>query len=123
MRPVMDVIDEAQEKGVVRSKGVSCHSLGALHAAAEELWGEVDLARINPSGKLMDAEPRTVVPVLEKMKSSGKGVVGMKLLAAGGLTDRVDECLAYAGSLNCLDAFTIGCRSRSQYNDLLRRMT
>ncbi len=83
----------------------------------------MDLARINPSGKLMDAEPRTVVPVLEKIKSNGKGVVGMKLLAAGGLTDRVDECLAYAKSLDCLDAFTIGCQSQSQFDDLLRRMT
>jgi predicted aldo/keto reductase-like oxidoreductase len=119
MRPVMDVIDEAQEKGIVRSKGVSCHSLGALRAAANEPWVEVDLARINPSGNLMDADPPTVRAVLEKLKSSDKGVIGMKLLAAGGL-DLVDECLAYARSLNCLDAFTIGCRSRGQFDDLLR---
>ena len=122
MRPVMDVIDEAQKNGVVRNKGVSCHSLGALRAAANEPWVEVDLARLNPSGKVMDAEPDTVVPVLTRMKASGKGVIGMKLLAAGGLSDSVNECLAYANSQTCLDAFTIGCRSRSQFDDLLRRM-
>ena len=33
----------------------------------------------------MDAPPETVLPVLEKMKSAGKGVIGMKLFAAGGL--------------------------------------
>lgn len=86
MLPVMDVIDEAQEKSVVRTKGVSCHSLGALQAAANEPWVEVDLARINPAGKVMDAEPATVATVLKEMKSHGKGVIGMKLLAAGGLT-------------------------------------
>jgi aryl-alcohol dehydrogenase-like predicted oxidoreductase len=123
MRPVMDAIDDAQEKGVVRSKGVSCHSLGALRAAADEPWVEVDLARINPAGKLMDADPQTVIAVLEKMKSNGKGVIGMKLLGAGGLTARVEECLAFAGALECLDAFTIGCRSRIQFDDLLKRMT
>ncbi|HEY5778622.1 MAG TPA: aldo/keto reductase [Terrimicrobiaceae bacterium] len=123
MRQVMDVIDEAQEKGVVRTKGVSCHSLGALQAAANEPWVEVDLARINPAGKVMDAEPATVATVLKEMKSHGKGVIGMKLLAAGGLTDRVSECLDYAKSLECIDAFTIGCRNRGQFDDLLRRMT
>lgn len=123
MRQVMDVIDEAQEKGVVRTKGVSCHSLGALQAAANEPWVEVDLARINPAGKVMDAEPATVATILKEMKSRGKGVIGMKLLAAGGLTDRVSECLDYAKSLECIDAFTIGCRNRGQFDDLLRRMT
>ena len=43
-------------------------------------------------------------------ENSRKGVIGMKLLGAGGLTDRVDECLAYASSLECINAFTIGCR-------------
>jgi 1-deoxyxylulose-5-phosphate synthase len=123
MRPVMDVIDAAQERGIVRTKGVSCHSLGALQAAAQEPWVEVDLARINPSGKVMDAAPETVLPVLEKMKSAGKGVIGMKLFAAGSLADRVTECLDYARSLACLDAFTIGCRGRGQFDDLLRRMS
>jgi 1-deoxyxylulose-5-phosphate synthase len=123
IRPVMDVIDAAQEKGIVRTKGVSCHSLGALQAAAREPWVEVDLARINPSGKVMDAPPATVLPVLEEMKSAGKSVIGMKLFAAGGLADRVSKCLEYARSLDCVDAFTIGCRSREQFDDLLRQMS
>lgn len=122
MRPVMDVIDAAQEKGTVRTKGVSCHSLEALQAAAGEPWVEVDLARINPSGDSMDAKPKAVVPVLEKIKASGKGLIGMKLLGAGSLAHRVDECLQYARSLDCLDAFTIGCESRAEFDDLLRRM-
>jgi len=58
----------------------------------------------------------------KRMKSSGKDVIGMKLLAAGGLTDRVNECLDYARSLDCLDSFTTGCRSREEFDDLLRRM-
>jgi diketogulonate reductase-like aldo/keto reductase len=69
-RPVMDVITEAQEKGLVRTKGCSCHTLAALKAAAAEPWVEVDLARLNPAGLHMDADPATVVAVLKQMKAA-----------------------------------------------------
>ncbi|MGH8046754.1 MAG: aldo/keto reductase [Chthoniobacterales bacterium] len=123
MRPVMDIVDEFQEKGVVRTKGVSCHSLGALKAAAKEPWVEVDLARINPHGAVMDADPKTVVPVLREMKAAGKGVIGMKIFGAGQLVDRRDECLRYVLNLDCVDAFTIGCESAAQRQELLTKIS
>src|SRR5205823_5216834 len=33
LKPCMDVLSEAREKGIVRSHGVSCHSLPALQTA------------------------------------------------------------------------------------------
>lgn len=123
MRAVMEVIDEAQEKGIVRTKGVSCHSLGALEAAAKEPWVEVDLARINPHGREMDAGPETIRPILEGMKASGKGVIGMKIFGGGALVDRRPECLAYAQSLACLDAFTIGCENQAEFDEVLQRLS
>ena len=42
----MAVISEAQEKGIVRTHGASCHTLEALKTAAATPWVEVDLARI-----------------------------------------------------------------------------
>ncbi len=122
MRPVMDVVDEFQERGIVRSKGVSCHSLGALQAAAKEPWVEIDLARINPRGAVMDAEPETVVPILREMKAAGKGVIGMKIFGAGQLADQRDECLRYALNLDCVDALTIGCQSAAQREDVVARI-
>jgi len=121
-RPVMDVISEAQEKGIVRTHGVSCHTLGALKAAAAEPWVEVDLARLNPAGMIMDSDPQTVISVLKQMKAAGKGVIGMKILGQGGLRDKIDEALQYATAQDVLDCFTIGSESRDEFQDLLKKI-
>src|SRR5712691_3447093 len=119
---VMDVLSEAKEKGVIRAHGCSCHSIEALRTAARSPWVEMDLARINPIGSHMDAAPDTVVGVIREMRAAGKAVVGMKILGQGDLSNRQDEALRYALSLNLLDAFTIGAESISEQQDLIRRI-
>jgi len=119
---VMDVLSEAKQKGIIRAHGCSCHSIGALRAAAASPWVEVDLARINPIQSNMDADPATVLGVLKQMKASGKAVVGMKILGAGDMRNRQDEALKYALSLGVLDAFTIGAENRNEQEDLIRRI-
>ena len=114
----MNVIAEAREKGLVRTHGVSCHTLEALKTAAKTDWVQVDLARINPAGVAMDAPPDVVLPVLREMKAKGKGVLGMKILGAGRLRNRADECLQYALGLDCVDAFTIGAESVAELQGL-----
>jgi aryl-alcohol dehydrogenase-like predicted oxidoreductase len=118
----MDVLSEAKQKGVIRAHGCSCHSIEALRAAAKSAWVEIDLARINPIGSHMDADPQTVVGVLREMKAAGKAVVGMKILGQGDLRGRQSEALRYALSLGVLDAFTIGAESRAEQEDLIRRV-
>jgi aryl-alcohol dehydrogenase-like predicted oxidoreductase len=120
--PVMDVLAEAKQKGIIRAHGCSCHSIEALRAAAKSPWVDLDLARVNPVGAFMDAEPDTVVGVLGEMKASGKAVVGMKILGQGTLRNRQDEALRSALGLGILDAFTIGAESITEQNDLLRRI-
>ena len=119
---VMDVLSEAKEKGTIRAHGCSCHSIDALRAAAKSPWVEIDLARINPVGAYMDADPATVVGVLREMKAAGKAVVGMKILGQGELRNRQDEAIKYALSLGLLDAFTIGAESKAEQEDLIRRI-
>jgi len=121
-RPVMDILEEAKHKKIIRAHGCSCHSIEALRAAANSAWVEVDLARVNPVGAHMDADPDTVVSVLREMKAAGKAVLGMKILGQGALRDRRDEALRFALGLNVLDAFTIGAESISEQNDLTRRI-
>jgi aryl-alcohol dehydrogenase-like predicted oxidoreductase len=118
----MDVLSEAKEKGVIRAHGCSCHSIEALRAAAKSPWVEIDLARINPVGAIMDADPPTVVSVLREMKAAGKAVVGMKILGQGALRKRQDEGIKFALSLGLLDAFTIGAESKAEQEDLIRRI-
>lgn len=121
-KSVMDVLSEAKQKGIIRAHGCSCHSIEALRAAAASPWVEVDLARINPVGAYMDADPATVISVLKQMKSAGKAVVGMKILGAGQLRNRQDDALKYALGLGILDAFTIGAENRSEQEDLIKRI-
>lgn len=121
-RSVMDVLSEAKQNGIIRAHGCSCHSIEALRAAAKSPWVEVDLARINPIGSHMDADPQTVVGVLREMRAAGKGIVGMKILGQGDMRTRQDEALRYALSLDLLDAFTIGAESRAEQEDLIRRI-
>ena len=121
-RGAMDALSEAKEKKIIRAHGCSCHKIGALRAAAKSPWVEVDLARLNPIGAHMDAEPETVLSVLWEMRAAGKGIIGMKILGQGDMRRRQDEALKYALSTGVLDAFTIGAESRDEQADLLRRI-
>jgi aryl-alcohol dehydrogenase-like predicted oxidoreductase len=121
-RGAMDVLSEAKQKGVIRAHGVSCHSIGALRAAAASPWVEVDLVRLNPVSAHMDADPETVLGVIRQMRNSGKGIVGMKILGQGAMRDRPSEALHYALSSGVLDAFTIGAESQNEQNDLVHRI-
>jgi aryl-alcohol dehydrogenase-like predicted oxidoreductase len=121
-RPAMDAISEAQEKGIVRAHGCSCHTIGALRAAANSPWVQVILARVNPIGSHMDADPNTVVDTLWTGRAAGKAIVGMKILGQGDMRSRADEALKYALSLSVLDAFTIGAENRNEQLDLINRI-
>jgi 1-deoxyxylulose-5-phosphate synthase len=115
----MAVLSDAKQRKVIRTHGISCHTLGALKTAAETDWVEVQLARLNPIGTHMDADPATVISVLKEMKSKGKGVIGMKILGEGDLRDRVDEALQFALAQDVLDCFTIGAESQAELRDLI----
>ena len=118
----MDVLSEARQKGIVRTHGISCHSIGALRTAAKTDWVHVDLARINPDQVMMDADPATVISVLREMKAAGKGVIGMKILGEGAMRERVDEGLKHVLALDCVDCFTIGAETREEQADLIKRI-
>ncbi len=121
-RGAMNVLAKAREDGIVRSHGVSCHTLGALKTAADTDWVKINLARFNPMGVSMDADVETVRPVLQTMKAKGKGIIGMKVFGAGRLTDKIDKCLQFALAQEFMDCFTIGQESASQFHDLVKRI-
>ncbi len=118
----MEVIQEYKDKGIIRTRGISCHSIDALKQVPKTDWVDVDLARINPVGALMDADPATVIETLRDIKRAGKGVIGMKILGEGRLRHRVDEALSHALALDCVDCFTIGAESVNELGDLIRRI-
>jgi aryl-alcohol dehydrogenase-like predicted oxidoreductase len=119
----MEALARAKQSGAIRAHGVSCHSLQALELAAQTPWVEVDLARINPAGLIMDSDPATVISVLTRMKAAGKGVLGMKILGEGQLANQLETAIDHAVALDCIDGFTIGFTSNGQLDQVSQRIS
>src|SRR5262249_42388100 len=94
----MDYLRRAKDEKIIRAHGTSCHGMDPLRTSAKEPFVEVDLARINPEGLIMDdKKPDEVASQLEEMHAAGKGVIGMKILGEGRIKDpaRKDASLRY----------------------------
>ncbi|MCX5772235.1 MAG: aldo/keto reductase [Candidatus Hydrogenedentes bacterium] len=122
MAPVMDVLEDAKAKGLIKAHGVSCHTLAALKLASESPWVDVVLSRINPYGIKMDAEPEKVVPVLEAAHRNGKGVLGMKIAGEGQCADRLRESLKFVVGLGCVDAMPVGFLAAEEVDDTIAKL-
>ncbi len=110
LRPVLDALLEAKQKGRLRAVGVSCHTLEALGDAADCDELGLHLVRINHRGEKMDGPPEQVAAQVEKMYQKGRGVIGMKIYGEGVFKTRPErlESLKYVLSLGTVHAFTIG---------------
>jgi aryl-alcohol dehydrogenase-like predicted oxidoreductase len=125
LRRQMEILTKLKTQGKIRALGVSCHSLGALEAAANEPWVESVHTRINPYGMSMDGAPDQVAPLLKKLHAAGKGVVGMKLIGEGRLSHddaRRDESVKYVLGLGCVDILNVGFESADQMDDFAARV-
>ena len=136
-QPALDGFDQAKAKGMIRAKGVSCHSLPALRTAVASDWTEVHLVRVNPQGRRMDGEDasvwspdsadREIAPVLaelKNMRAKGRGVIGMKIIGDGTFTDPEDreKSIRFAMARPELDAIVIGFKSPAEIDEAIGRM-
>jgi len=121
MRPVMDVLREAKEKGRVRAMGFSCHGWPPLEASLETEWPDIQLVRINPFGTMMDDSPEKVAAVVKKAHARGRGIIGMKIYGETGFGSKEKrlQSLKYVLGLGCVDCFTIGFTSTQQLDETL----
>jgi aryl-alcohol dehydrogenase-like predicted oxidoreductase len=122
----MEYLMKAKEEKIIRAHGTSNHGMDPLRASAKNPFVEVDLARINPEGLIMDdRKPDEVASVLEEMHNAGKGVIGMKILGEGRINtpERKDASLRYVLGLGTVNAFIIGFQSTEQIDDILKRTT
>jgi predicted aldo/keto reductase-like oxidoreductase len=132
---IMDGFNEAKQKGWIRSKGVSCHSLPALRGATETPWAEVHLVRVNPQGRRIDGPEESVwndkihdvtpvVSQLKAMRAKGRGVIGMKIIGNGEFVNAEDreKSIRFAMSMPELDAVVIGFKSRAEIDEAIQRI-
>lgn len=121
LREQMDIMAKLKDKGLIRAHGVSCHSLEALKVCIDEPWVDSVHARINPFKMSMDGPVEDVVPVLQKIHAAGKGVVGMKIIGEGKLSNDVEkraESVKFVLGLGCVDVLNVGCESMAEVDDL-----
>ena len=136
-RRVLDALEEAKDKQMIRAHGVSCHSLPALKRSVEIDWTQVHLVRLNPQGVWIDT-PRTdtwnaesnashVTPVMEQMalmRKKGHGVIGMKLIGNGDFTDPADreKAIRFVMQSDLVDAVVIGFKSEAEIDEAIMRI-
>ena len=133
---LLDALEEAKAKKIIRAHGVSCHSLPALAKAAQLDWVDVNLVRINPQGAHVDTPAESwdaqsdvshVAAVLEQlaaMRKKGHGIIGMKLIGDGDFTNPQDreKSIRFAMRPGLLDAAVIGFKSADEIDEAIRRI-
>ena len=127
---LMDLLNTAKEKEIIRATGVSMHGLVPLRAAAKTSWGDLRQVRINHNGTAMDnlrdksTEPgdvKAVVEHMKKMHAGGKGIIGMKLIGNGDFTDPATRraSIDFVMGLDCVDAVVIGFKSPEEIDEAI----
>lgn len=133
---LLDALEEAKDKKIIRAHGVSCHSLPALKIAATLDWADVNLVRINPQGAHMDTPAEKwnaessashIPAVLDQIKTMHKnrhGVIGMKIIGNGDFTKPQDreKSIRFAMQPGLLDAVVIGFKSPAEVDEAITRI-
>jgi predicted aldo/keto reductase-like oxidoreductase len=122
----MDILETLKAKKIIRAHGVSVHSLDAMRAAAASPWVDVIHCRINPFGISMDSsDPNEVVPVIEQMHLSGKGIIGMKLIGNGSYkndSEKIDQSIRFVLGLGSVDVMIVGFEFPEQIDNYASRI-
>jgi len=133
---LIDAFEEAKHKQIIRSHGVSCHSLPALRKATALKWVDVNLVRVNPQAVKIDTEKATyfddskpkhlekVVDLMGKMRENGHGVVGMKIIGEGDFTRLEDrkKSIRFAMQPGLLDGVVIGFKNTAEIDEAMQNM-
>jgi predicted aldo/keto reductase-like oxidoreductase len=133
---VLDALQEAKDKKIIRAHGVSCHSLPALKRAVELDWVDVHLVRVNPQGVAMDtpddewnahsnaSHVPAVMEQLKQMREKKRGIIGMKLIGDGTFTNPEDreKAIRFVMQSDATDAVVIGFKSPAEIDEAISRI-
>ena len=122
---LMGAMAKLKQKGIIRSHGLSCHSLDAIRTAAKEPWVDTCHVRINPFGVNMDDSIENVLPVIQSLHKAGKGVIGMKIYGEGKFaadTEKKNQSLAFALQSGVVDILNLGMDKFSDLSDTVERI-
>jgi len=123
-RGVMDVMEEAKQKGKIRAHGVTCHSYEALEAAYASDWVQINQVRWNPKRSHMDNDVETCRALFAKMRKKGQGMIGMKVVGEGDLVKTTPEyrdvCYRFQIESGVVDAFVVGLEKLEHVDQMIQ---
>jgi len=124
LAPQMEALERCKKAGKIRSHGCSFHGSGALMAAPGVDWLDVAHVQVNPFGRNMGLHPAKTLECVRKLKASGKGIVGMKILGVGSLAKegKMDESIAWTLKNGAADVLNIGFLTEWEIDDMARRI-
>ena len=121
----MTSLDKLKQKGMIRSHGLSCHSLAALTTAVNEPWVDTIHVRLNAYGPKMDDTVEKVEPVVKQLHQKGKGVIAMKIIGEGEFSnsdEQRDNSFRYVLQSGAVDVLDIGMDKTSDITDSENRI-
>jgi predicted aldo/keto reductase-like oxidoreductase len=128
-----DQLQEAKEKQIIRSYGLSVHGMEPLEGILESDWPELCLLRTNhnghhmdgPSGKWRETGNRDLaLQHIKTLHDQGKGIVGMKLVGNGDFTwiEERRKSVHFVMALDYVDAVVIGFKSPQEIDEMMGMM-
>jgi aryl-alcohol dehydrogenase-like predicted oxidoreductase len=122
----MDILQELKEKGIIKSHGVSIHSINALNACVTSPWVDIVHTRVNAFGQTMDdKDPDKVTAIVKKIHDAKKGVIAMKLIGNGKFRndpEKIEQSLSYVLKSKAVDMMIVGFEEKWQIDNYAERV-
>ncbi|MGI6559577.1 MAG: aldo/keto reductase [Limnochordia bacterium] len=113
--PALEYLVEAKERGLVEAVGISTHTVAGVRAAAAHPQIEIISPLINLTGVgIVDGSREDMLSAMEFAASMGKGLYGMKPLAGGHLSGKVESALEFVLAIPTLASVALGMKSRAE---------
>lgn len=117
----MDELDALKEEGLIKSHGVSCHSVEAAKEAVVHPWVDLIHLRFNPFGVRMDGSVEENLEVLKTAQKNGKGTIIMKVAGEGSFGDneKLRQSIGYIARCDAADVMVVGMATPEQVDFLI----
>ena len=125
----MESMEKLKKAGLIRAHGISSHSNSATELATATEWCDVIHVRLNSEGMNMDGpqdNPAKCVEdgvrITKKAKEAGKGIICMKVLGEGKMSNDPEmrkKSTKFITQLDCVDVMIVGFTEKEHITEFL----
>ena len=125
----MESMETLKKDGVILAHGISSHSNAATALATETEWCDTIHVRINSEGMNMDGPQNDAaarvaegVRTTKKAHEAGKGIVAMKVLGEGKMSNDAEmrkKSTKFVGELDCVDVMIVGFTEKEHITEFV----